>query len=501
MKRAFTALAVFLSACSVDPYCIRCAESELDGGGPDGRASDARADTGVIDLDGSADTGPCFASDAGEICNTLDDDCDGMIDEDFDLQTNPSHCGRCPIECRFPNADVACVAGVCQVTTCLPGFVDVDGTPGCEYACPVFPTVGEECNGFDDDCDAMIDEAVDLPAPPAGLCRTTPGTPCATVSPICDTRSGTTTWFCNYPPMVEFDPLIPNGIALDETRCDGQDGDCDGLRDETFTALGAICDNGARGACRDVGEIACDPADTSATRCDLSALPDPVAGAPFAEICNAVDDDCDGIVDNSDPTDAGRVRDDMVHVVHGGLDFWIDRYEASRPDASATAIGVTDARSCSRAGVLPWSGVSYASAAAACAAAGQRLCSAAEWQAACEGAAAQTYPYGSAYGTMTCNGADRDAIPGGGIDLRVEPTGTLSICSSADGAIDMSGNVKEWTNDPRGTSAGGQAIYVVRGGSFESPRLGLTCQTELSRATVDTLLPGLGFRCCSATGP
>jgi hypothetical protein len=42
---------------------------------------------------------------------------------------------------------------------------------------------------------------------------------------------------------------------------------------------------------------------------------------------------------------------------------------------------------------------------------------------------------------------------------------------------------------------------VVRGGSFESPRLGLTCQTDLSRATADSVLGGLGFRCCSDEAP
>ena len=74
------------------------------------------------------------------------------------------------------------------------------------------------------------------------------------------------------------------------------------------------------------------------------------------------------------------------------------------------------------------------------------------------------------------------------------------MCTTEDGVLDMSGNVKEWTNDPRGT-VGGQTIYVIRGGSYESPELGLTCGTDLSRATADTLLPTLGFRCCNDAGP
>ena len=78
--------------------------------------------------------------------------------------------------------------------------------------------------------------------------------------------------------------------------------------------------------------------------------------------------------------------------------------------------------------------------------------------------------------------------------------GALAMCVSADGVHDLSGNVKEWTDDPRDI-VGGSQIYVIRGGNFDSPRLGLTCQSDLSRATEETALPTLGFRCCSDTGP
>ena len=378
------ALAAMASGCAVDPYCVSGCGGELDGGVLDGAAdaSGGSTDGSVVPTDA-----PCIATDGGELCNERDDDCDGMTDEGFDLSSNPLHCGACGTVCRFPNAEVACNAGVCEVVACLPGFADLDGALGCETMCPVFPVQPEDCNGIDDDCDGMIDEPAELPAPPADLCRTTPGTPCEGVTPVCTERAGRTTWFCNYPDSVEFDPVLPNGIALDETRCDGEDGDCDGLRDEVFLELGNVCDDGGRGACRDVGVIACDPADPSATLCDLSALPDPVPGAPSMELCNGIDDDCDGVIDNSDPSDPARVRDAMVHVVRGGLDFWIYTYEASRPDATMSSAGTRSARSCSTSGRMPWASVAYADAEAACVAAGHRLCTSAEWQAACEGAA------------------------------------------------------------------------------------------------------------------
>jgi hypothetical protein len=45
-----------------------------------------------------------------EACNGLDDDCDGMVDEDFDLATDPAHCGACGSAC---SAGMRCADGVC----------------------------------------------------------------------------------------------------------------------------------------------------------------------------------------------------------------------------------------------------------------------------------------------------------------------------------------------------------------------------------------------------
>ncbi len=70
-----------------------------------------------------------------EVCNGADDDCDGSIDEDFDLSTSAEHCGGCGRRCvQGPGASAAaCEAGVC-VQTCLPGRGDCDGDAanGCE---------------------------------------------------------------------------------------------------------------------------------------------------------------------------------------------------------------------------------------------------------------------------------------------------------------------------------------------------------------------------------
>lgn len=55
------------------------------------------------------DSGPCTP--AGEECNSVDDDCDGVIDEDFDLATDADHCGACGNRCGVPARD--CCSGTC----------------------------------------------------------------------------------------------------------------------------------------------------------------------------------------------------------------------------------------------------------------------------------------------------------------------------------------------------------------------------------------------------
>ena len=508
-------LVALLSGCRQDAFCLNCEDRDAgsnnggSGGSGDGDSSVA-GDGGGDDEDGGGfggnggtGGGPAACEPLGnEVCNGLDDDCDGQFDEDFDFSNNPRHCGGCDKVCEGQNSETACQDGQCVLTTCLPGYVDLDGTPGCEYFCPVSPTKPEDCNGIDDDCDNRVDE--ELTEPDADdFCNTLGGTPCADIGLTCATREGRTTWYCEYPSTVQFDPIVPNGIFQEETLCDGNDNDCDGVVDDPWPELGDTCDDGQLGACANGGRMVCN-SDKASTQCDLSLPPDalPGAGADATELCNGVDDNCDGIVDNSAPGDAKRVRDDMIHVMRGGFDFYIYKYEASRPDSSATEAGISNARACSKSGAQPWSYVTFAAATAACTASGLRLCTAAEWEAACEGAGLTTYPYGGSYAADTCNGTNHDVTPpgppSGPVDNSVLACGALSSCVSTDGVFDMSGNLKEWTNDQQGTS-GGENVYVVRGGSYESPQLGLTCQTTLSQASASTVLPNVGFRCCSTT--
>ena len=72
--------------------------------------------------------------------------------------------------------------------------------------------------------------------------------------------------------------------------CDGVDNDMNGLTDEWWPGLGQQCVQGG-GACATVGVWACNMQRTG-VYCRGEK------GQPSAEVCNGVDDDCDGICDN-----------------------------------------------------------------------------------------------------------------------------------------------------------------------------------------------------------
>ena len=114
------------------------------------------------------DSNPAVHGGAMEVCNQLDDDCDGATDEDFNLDSSLENCGSCGHVCDFKNGSGECQNGQCVLTGCMGGFFDANQIPddGCECSPTVPPD--EICDGLDNDCDGTVDN--DLPNCAAGLC-------------------------------------------------------------------------------------------------------------------------------------------------------------------------------------------------------------------------------------------------------------------------------------------------------------------------------------------
>ena len=197
----------------------------------------------------------------GETCNHRDDDCDGDTDEGLGVG-DPCDVGQgacLNMGHRICVEDA--VAGQSQ-TRC-----DVDpGVPSPEL-----------CNGRDDDCDDEVDE--DFPDL---------GQPCVDESGACPSPG---IWICNAHQngqRCDAEPILPNPEI-----CNDLDDDCDGDIDEDFPDKGAPCGIGV-GACARVAQMSCRE-DGTDIFCPA------VEGEPIDELCDGLDNDCDGRIDNRAP--------------------------------------------------------------------------------------------------------------------------------------------------------------------------------------------------------
>ena len=172
-----------------------------DGGGPPAGPSDV----GHVDRDDGDIGGGPLCTPVAEVCNGVDDDCDGLTDEGL--------------------GERACGEGGCRrsVLVCLDGRIT-------EEECAPGPPTIEVCDGVDDDCDGTTDEAEDG-GPLSRPCYTGPEGTEGTGACHGGARTCTGGDYPQEDCPGEVTPVL-------EAAGDGVDGDCDGLTDEGFAALG-----------------------------------------------------------------------------------------------------------------------------------------------------------------------------------------------------------------------------------------------------------------------
>ncbi len=280
-------------------------DEDYDGDGdPAGNDADGDGDPdyldGDSDDDGHGDADDCepiddaVNPDAAEICDGIDNDCDGVVDEDdaADASTwyadadgdGHGDAGSTTAACDQPSGYVA------NTTDCD----DADATTS--------PDADEQCDGHDDDCDGVVDEddAVDASTWYADADGDGYGDPGSTVV-ACEAPSG---YVADASECDDGDSAVhPGAVEI----CDSIDNDCDGVVDEDdavdASTWYADADGDGFGDAATT-DVACDQPKgyvADATDCDDGeATTNPDA----AERCDGHDDDCDGSTDEDDAVDA-----------------------------------------------------------------------------------------------------------------------------------------------------------------------------------------------------
>jgi hypothetical protein len=194
-----------------------------------------------------------------EVCNYLDDNLDGRIDEDFrddeGRYVHDQHCGACNAPCRlsWPHEEgTACAVlfgtPTCVATACAPGYVvSTAGRCVSAYARLCLPCADDgDCGDFEGALCAMVGGesrcavacslgcpegyacAGDRCVPEGGSCACEPGQSfdlaCALEGPEGQ----------RCPARARCDDGVLSECEVPQEMCDGTDNDCNGIADDPF---------------------------------------------------------------------------------------------------------------------------------------------------------------------------------------------------------------------------------------------------------------------------
>jgi len=138
-----------------------------------------------------------------------------------------------------------------------------------------------------------------------------------------------------------------------------------------------------------------------------------------------------------------------------------------------------------------------------CLSVGKRVCTRAEWVAACRGPGGSKFPYGDSYDASACNtGARWKEVDAGKVAKRDKrelakldqsvPAGSFDRCVSPAGAYDMVGNAEEWVRCDSGDYG-----WCLVGGYWASKNA--TCSYSIIAHAPLWHYYETGFRCCLDT--
>ena len=228
------------------------------------------------------------------LCDSLDNDCDGTIDNGLIPPISDNQNGLC--------------AGSVKICSWLEGWTEPDYT-----ALPDHEDTETLCDGYDNDCDGVVDNGL---TPPLSDNQT--GV-CAGATKSCSGASG---WVNDYPhPEYE----------AEETQCDGLDNDCDSGVDNGLTPP---LSNNQSGICGGSVKV-CSELD-GWTEPDYTILPN-YEGTET--LCDGHDNDCDGADDNDL---VAPLSDNQTGVCAGatkscsGASGWINDYPHPEYEAEET---------------------------------------------------------------------------------------------------------------------------------------------------------------------